>query len=194
AKNEKDKVRRINKATRQAEKATREMRSTVKAFYNMREPTEFQGWRDAGAALKALASMQRLGSVLLSATPELAAGLSTLGARGYLRHFMSTAFDNKRMRELSKIQLAEMHVGFQMSSAARISEHGEFDIGSNKFTRGMTRTADIVVDKLYGLGPWTRAAEIQVGTATRGKFGRLMLKEKLSATDRTELARLGFGA
>ncbi len=97
------------------------------------------------------------------------------------------------MRELSKIQIAEMHVGFQMSSAARISEHGEFYIGSNKFTRGMTRTAAIVVDKLYGLGPWTRAAEIQVGTATRGKFGRVMLKEKLSATDRTELARLGFG-
>jgi len=84
--------RAISKLKNQYAKAVKDTRLTVKSFYDIREPIEHQGLRDIGTAMKAVISMQKLGSVMLSTTPEIAAGLSSVGMQGWASHYISHAF------------------------------------------------------------------------------------------------------
>ncbi len=174
-------ARKIARMNKQYLKGAKDVRLSVKAFYGIKDPVEHQGLRNLGANLKSAAVLQGLGSVILSATPEIAAALSSVGVQGYMKHAMAAMFDRKAMKELTKRQKSVLYIGDQVHSVMRMAEHGEYDLGAGGFTRGMHKAADFAVDKGFMLGFWTRGMERKVAIAVADRIGMLLNRANVAA-------------
>jgi hypothetical protein len=61
-----------------------------------------------------------------------------------------------------------------------------------KASRWLHKASDFAVDKVYGLGVWTRGISAQTAAITQFKLGNIMTKKTMTKKDIADLGRLGI--
>ena len=174
------------------EKNTTYLNNMLREYYNIKPPAANNALKELAQYLKLGSVMTKLGGVMMSTLPEVAAGLNSVGVRGYMHHVAGWVSNSKDMRAMTRAQREDYSLGLQGSMSLRIAEMGEYDAGMSATLRKAHQVTDITLDKAFGLGIWTRMITAQSGIMIQSKIGRLMFKDVLSKTDKVDLARMGL--
>ncbi|RKZ78533.1 MAG: hypothetical protein DRQ35_05815, partial [Gammaproteobacteria bacterium] len=164
----------------------------LREYYGIRPPAANEMLKETAQWLKLGSVMTKLGGVMMSTLPEMAAGLNSVGVRGYMRHVAGWASSSKDMRAMTKSQRSDYSLALDSTMAMRIAEMGEYESGMSSALRNAHKVTDITLDKAFGLGVWTRMVTAQAGVMIQSKIGRLMFKTTLSNRDKVDLARMGI--
>jgi len=185
--------RKAKKMVREYERAKQYINKLAQDYYQVRPTSAFDSISGFMQGFKAWQAMAKLGSVLFTTIPELGAGLSHNGVRGYVRHVTGWIADPKAMAKLTRDEWALYDIGVQgQIGAMRWAEMGDYEPGHGKIYEAVHWAADRSVDKVFMLGKWTRMLSAQMAAMSQSKLGRIMLKANMSKTDMNDLGRLGI--
>jgi hypothetical protein len=185
-------LKKTKKLETQFKKDNALMDKTVQAYYDIKPGTAHEMTQTVFANIKAFNALTGLGTVLFSTIPELGAALSHNGVRGYVKLATSWLSDPKAMMNMTRLEKEWMDIGIQTNLGTRIAEKGEYSSGMGKASRWMHKISDMAVDKVYGLGVWTRGISAQTAAITQFKLGSIMTKKTMTKRDIADLGRLGI--